>query len=376
MTSRVRPFLKWRRSFTLPACAAAVGGAALFAGQSSMAEPQRLGLTFFNAAGVHRTISDTGPIDEENPFFQPLGTNGRSCVTCHRPAQAWTITPAELRDRFDAHRRTRPDLPRQRRLQLRRRRRLDDAASGGEAFSLLLTKGLIRVGRSTSPPDAEFEIVAVDDPYRCGAPLTSASMYRRPLPTANLRFLSARDVGRPRDRSRARRSATASSRRPWTRSRATRRALRPPPAQVQLDCRLRARAVRGAGRRSRRRAVSPAGVARGGPDALATRAVLHRHQRSARHAAVDAGRVRRVVRRSRIRSCSRCFADGRTAASPQRQAIARGEAIFNTRQFVIDNVPGLNGAPGGSGSPARFRTARAPSATTRRTPAITRCRWR
>jgi hypothetical protein len=27
----------------------------------------------------------------------------------------------------------------------------------------------------------------------------------------------------------------------------------------------------------------------------------------------------------------------------QRQAIARGEAIFNTRQFVIDNVPGLNG---------------------------------
>jgi hypothetical protein len=28
---------------------------------------------------------------------------------------------------------------------------------------------------------------------------------------------------------------------------------------------------------------------------------------------------------------------------PQRQAIARGEAIFNTRQFVIDAVPGLNG---------------------------------
>jgi hypothetical protein len=30
------------------------------------------------------------------------------------------------------------------------------------------------------------------------------------------------------------------------------------------------------------------------------------------------------------------------AASPHRQAIARGEAIFNTRQFVIDDVPGLN----------------------------------
>ena len=39
--------------------------------------------------------------DADNPFFQELGTNGRSCVTCHRPAQGWSITPAELRDRFD-----------------------------------------------------------------------------------------------------------------------------------------------------------------------------------------------------------------------------------------------------------------------------------
>jgi len=30
-------------------------------------------------------------------------------------------------------------------------------------------------------------------------------------------------------------------------------------------------------------------------------------------------------------------------SSPERQAIARGEAVFNTRRFVIDNVPGLNG---------------------------------
>ncbi|HUQ86586.1 MAG TPA: hypothetical protein VM096_03445 [Vicinamibacterales bacterium] len=31
----------------------------------------------------------------------------------------------------------------------------------------------------------------VDDPYRCGTALTSASMYRRPLPSSNLKFLSA-----------------------------------------------------------------------------------------------------------------------------------------------------------------------------------------
>src|SRR5262245_3522650 len=39
------------------------------------------------------------------------------------------------------------------------------------------------------------------------------------------------------------------------------------------------------------------------------------------------------------------FRDWTDAKSPHRQAIARGEAIFNTRPFVIDNVPGLNGLP-------------------------------
>ena len=33
------------------------------------------------------------------------------------------------------------------------------------------------------------------------------------------------------------------------------------------------------------------------------------------------------------------------ARSSGRRAIARGEAIFNTRQFVIDDVAGLNGGP-------------------------------
>ena len=37
------------------------------------------------------------------------------------------------------------------------------------------------------------------------------------------------------------------------------------------------------------------------------------------------------------------FRDWADSDSPDRQAIARGEALFNTRQFVIDNVPGLNG---------------------------------
>jgi len=58
------------------------------------------------------------------------------------------------------------------------------------AYSLLLTRGLIRIGMDV-PAAAEFIIDEVDDPYHCGAPLTAASMYRRPLPSTNLRFLSA-----------------------------------------------------------------------------------------------------------------------------------------------------------------------------------------
>jgi cytochrome c peroxidase len=55
---------------------------------------------------------------------------------------------------------------------------------------LLLSRGVIRVGMDV-PAGAEFVIDSVDDPYSCGAGLTSASLYRRPLPATNLRFLSA-----------------------------------------------------------------------------------------------------------------------------------------------------------------------------------------
>src|SRR3954466_496947 len=55
---------------------------------------------FVNPSGVQRTITTAGAFDLANPFFQELGTNGRTCFTCHQPAQAWTVTPAELRTRF------------------------------------------------------------------------------------------------------------------------------------------------------------------------------------------------------------------------------------------------------------------------------------
>ena len=54
---------------------------------------------------------------------------------------------------------------------------------------MLLTKGLIRVGIRI-PDGAEFELTSVDDPYGF-ASAKELSLFRRPLPTANLDFLSA-----------------------------------------------------------------------------------------------------------------------------------------------------------------------------------------
>src|SRR5258708_21185458 len=53
---------------------------------------------------------------------------------------------------------------------------------------MLLTKGLMRVGIGI-PDNAEFELIAVDDPYGY-ASASELSLFRRPLPSTNLKFLS------------------------------------------------------------------------------------------------------------------------------------------------------------------------------------------
>jgi len=142
-----------------------------------------------NSSGRVRTLDVNGELDLSNPFFQALGTNGRACFSCHRPEQGWTITPESVQKRFLESRGLDPIF-----------RPNDgsncegaDVSTVGKrltAYSLLLTRGLIRVGIDV-PVNAEFVIDSVDDPYGCGASLTAASMYRRPLPSTNLGFLSA-----------------------------------------------------------------------------------------------------------------------------------------------------------------------------------------
>src|SRR5262250_1919087 len=55
-----------------------------------------------NRFGFSRTMTaNGGPLnDEDSPFFQSLGQNGRSCSTCHVPEAGMTITPELVRERF------------------------------------------------------------------------------------------------------------------------------------------------------------------------------------------------------------------------------------------------------------------------------------
>jgi hypothetical protein len=298
-------------------------------------------MIFSNSSGVHRTVSTGGAVDSDNPFFQDLGTNGRSCATCHRPAQGWTISPAEIRDRFERTGGLDPifrnndgsncegaDIS-----TLEKRRR---------AFSLLLTKGLIRIGLEV-PADAEFEIADVDDPYRCAPLFTSASMYRRPLPTANLAFLSTvMWDGRETVPGQAIRDDLIAQALDAITGHA--QGAPPPAEQLQAITDFELGLFTAQTHHRAAGSVSVRG-ARGGPSLLARQPFcigindpLDMLPPIPGACATSSGGLNPVV--------FTLFGAWATDPSPEHQAIARGEVIFNTRQFVIDGVAGLNGAPG------------------------------
>jgi cytochrome c peroxidase len=144
---------------------------------------------FPNASGLLETYnSGGGPIDLSNAFFLSLGTNGRSCGSCHRPGQGWSISAAEVKFRFELTQGLDPIFRTNDGSNCDHNIDTSTVAGRRKAYSLLVSKGLIRIAIQT-PADAEFNVVGVANPYGCGDPGT-LSMYRRPLPSANLRFLS------------------------------------------------------------------------------------------------------------------------------------------------------------------------------------------
>ena len=154
---------------------------------------------YADATGALGIVNLSGPIDTlGHPFFTPLGTNGRACVTCHQPGNGMSISTATLQRRWAetsgqdpvfaaVDGANCPDLPQ------------------GQASShtLLLQHGLFRIylpwppraadGSSMNP---EFAIQVVRDPTGCNTSTkyglkssnSMISVFRRPRPIANMKY--------------------------------------------------------------------------------------------------------------------------------------------------------------------------------------------
>ena len=148
------------------------------------------GTSFLNPGGASETYSSTsGGIDETGPFFQSLGTNGRSCATCHQPSDGMSVSALSVQLRFLQSQGLDPIF-----------RPVDGANCDHgidvstpsrrlAAYSLLRTRGLIRIALAV-PENADYAVTAVSNPYGCKE-TNVISQYRRPLPATNLPFLTA-----------------------------------------------------------------------------------------------------------------------------------------------------------------------------------------
>jgi cytochrome c peroxidase len=167
-------------------CSAAVGQETI--GEST----QRLGASTvtndddFGQVTVYSN-ADTG-IDLNNPFFRNLGTNGRTCNSCHKLENAMGISVANIQAIFDATNGTDPIF------------RTNDGSNAptgfysnisslsarATSFSMLLHHGTIRVGEPV-PAGADFNLIMAQDPYG-HASAAELSLFRRPLPSVNVAF--------------------------------------------------------------------------------------------------------------------------------------------------------------------------------------------
>jgi cytochrome c peroxidase len=325
--------------------------------------------------GVIGTLNTAGPtLTAHNAFFAALGTNGRSCSTCHQPSSSMTISVDNIRSRYLATHGKDPlfapvdgancpdavsanDTQPSHRGGYRGR--------GPEGFfsiddprnprSLLLNRGVIRIFLPFPPvePDGgiitpEFELEVLRDPTGClinsNFGLTSSSpvlsVYRRPLMTANMKFVTTidpqRSIPSPDDPSTGLPESGNimwDGREPTLQSQAVNATLGhaqalsvPTDAQVQEMVDFE-NAVFSAQVFDRKAHSLSALGATGGPLELG---------------AAQAGHVLAIPFTDYDAWVT--LNDGMERAK-QRESVARGQAVFNTRKFNISNATGFNDVP-------------------------------
>src|SRR4029077_3520667 len=147
------------------------------------------GVFFPNPNGASQTYSTSGAgIDLTGPFFQSLGTNGRTCGTCHQPSDGMSVSAANVELRFLVTQGTDPIFRPVDGSNCNHNIDVSTFPGRYAAYSLLRTRGLIRISLAV-PANANYRVVSVNNPYGCNES-DVISMYRRPLPSTNLRFLS------------------------------------------------------------------------------------------------------------------------------------------------------------------------------------------
>ncbi len=297
--------------------------------------------TFRNSTGELETITSSS-FDPNNLFFRDIGTNGRSCGTCHMASDAWSIAPTHIRSRFNSSAGQDPLF------------RTNDGSNcegadvsslhkAREAYSLLLNKGLIRVELAL-PADAEFSVLSVDDPYHCAPKPGSVSVYRRVLPATNLRFLSTvMWDGRESFTSNTLEQNLAHQVLDATLGHAQ-ASVTPSESQIAEIVAFEL-ATHTAQIRDRQAGNLNKSGAQGGPDNLSRQNFFIGindplgHNPTGAPFDPEAFTLFGNFGSGDEDSALACEDDRERACT--RASIRRGEAIFNTRQFTIDNVAGL-----------------------------------
>ena len=171
----------------LSAIAVLTGAAIMTAAASGQSLPNLFPLP--NQSGLLETYNvNRAPISLTGAFFQSLGTNGRSCASCHRPAEGWSVSAAEVQFRFLLTQGLDPIFRTNDGSNCDQNIDTSTVQARRQAYSLLLKRGLIRIALPV-PAGAEFTVESVSNPYGC-SDTSTPSMYRRPLPATNLEFLS------------------------------------------------------------------------------------------------------------------------------------------------------------------------------------------
>ncbi len=154
-----------------------------------------------NALGKLGVLNTSGPIEMKgHPFFEPLGINPRGCVTCHQPAHAMSVSVDALRERWRV---TKGEDPIFAAVDGSNNPKLPQALES--SHSLLLNRGLFRVGLSWPPveskgkPEFTIEVVRdptgvnLDDTYGLKGVNPTVSVFRRPRPVANMKYVMSPD---------------------------------------------------------------------------------------------------------------------------------------------------------------------------------------